>query len=190
MTETVKQTEEQLKKLTQELEDINKAKLEFEAHFTVVKQLETLTKRDFRGYILTDIISFIDSKAKEYSELVFGTRDLSLTLDGNDLDIEYGGKAFDNLSGGEKTRVDLILQLSIRDLLTTYLKVSSNILVLDEVTDFLDTTSCDAVMKLIADKLKDVESVFIVSHHAEELNIPIDCEIRVVKDINGISTVL
>lgn len=156
---------------------------------TVVKQLETLTKRDFRGYILTDIIAYLDKKAKDFAEIVFGHKDIEIALHGNDLDIEFSGKAFDNLSGGEKTRVDLIIQFAIRDLLITYLNASSNVLVLDEVTDFLDKTSCDAVMRLIETQMRSVESVFIVSHHAEELNIPIDSELRVIKGEDGISRI-
>ena len=154
-----------------------------------IKQLETITKRDFRGYILSDIIKYLDKRAKDFAEIVFGHRDLNIYLDGNDLDISYSGKMFDNLSGGEKTRVDLITQFAIRDLLTTYLNASSNIIVLDEITDFLDATSCDAVMTLIEKELKSVESVFIISHHADELNIPVDSELKVIKGVDGMSTI-
>ena len=138
---------------------------------------------------VSDIIKYLDKRAKDFAEIVFGHRDLNIYLDGNDLDISYNGKMFDNLSGGEKTRVDLITQFAIRDLLTTYLNASSNILVLDEVTDFLDKTSCDAVMNLIEKELKSVESVFIISHHADELNIPVDSELKVIKGVDGISTI-
>lgn len=179
----------EIAKLNEESKRIHDAALELNEHLSRVKQLDTLTKRDFRGFILSDIIKYLDNQAKSYSELVFGHKELNLYLDGNDLDISYNGKMFDNLSGGEKTRVDLIIQFAIRDLLTTYLNASSNILVLDEVTDFLDQTSCDAVMNLINTKLKDVESVFIISHHADELNIPVDSSLKVVKDETGVSTI-
>jgi DNA repair exonuclease SbcCD ATPase subunit len=118
---------------------------------------------------------------------VFGTRDLSLEITGNTLDITYCSKAFDGLSGGEKQRVDLILQLAIRDLLNSYLNLSANILVLDEITDFLDKKSCQAVMQLLEKELNTIESVFIISHHSEELSISVDSEIKVVKNENGIS---
>jgi DNA repair exonuclease SbcCD ATPase subunit len=98
-------------------------------------------------------------------------------VNGNALDITYCGKAFDGLSGGEKQRVDLILQLAIRDLLTSYLGLSANILVLDEIADFLDKKSCKAVMSLLENALQTVESVFIISHHEEELEIPVDSKI-------------
>ena len=165
------------------------AKVDLEAHLAVVKKMDSLAKRDFRGYLLANIIKYIDKKAKDYSEIVFGTRDLNVYIDGNALDISYCNKMFDNLSGGEKQRVDLILQFAIRDMLNVYLNSSANILVLDEITDFLDKTSCAAVMKLIEKELNTIESVFIVSHHADELGIPVDSEIKVVKNADGISQI-
>lgn len=165
------------------------AKIDLEAHLAVVKKMDSLAKRDFRGYLLANIIKYIDKKAKDYSEIVFGTRDLNVYIDGNALDISYCNKMFDNLSGGEKQRVDLILQFAIRDMLNVYLNSSANILVLDEITDFLDKTSCSAVMKLIEKELNTIESVFIVSHHADELGIPVDSEIKVIKNAEGISQI-
>ena len=94
------------------------------------------------------------------------------------------------LSGGEKQRVDLILQFTIRNLLTAYLNFNSNILVLDEITDFLDKQSCKAIMTLIERELNTIESVFVVSHHATELDLPVDSEIKVVKNEDGISEIL
>ena len=120
---------------------------------------------------------------------MFGTDELDVRLDDNDLDITYCGKMFDNLSGGEKQRVDLILQFAIRNMLIFYLGADSNMLVLDEITDFLDKRSCDAVMSLVESELDSIDSVFIVSHHAEELELPIDSELHVVKDENGISEI-
>jgi DNA repair exonuclease SbcCD ATPase subunit len=151
--------------------------------------METLIKRDFRGYLLENIIKYVDQVAKDYSEIVFGTRELKVYLDGNALDISYCGKMFDNLSGGEKQRVDLILQFAIRKMLTAYLNTSSNILVLDEITDFLDKQSCKAIMELISKELATIESVFVVSHHATELELPIDSELHIVKNEDGISEI-
>lgn len=166
------------------------AKSEYLEHLAVVKKMEVLIRRDFRGYLLTNIITYLDAQAKRYCEIVFGTKELNLYLDGNALDISYCGKMFDGLSGGEKQRVDLILQLAIRDLLSSYLNLSANILVLDEITDFLDKKSCQAVMTLLEKELQSVESVFIVSHHAEELDLPIDSELKIIKNELGISEVV
>ncbi len=166
------------------------SKEDYANRLAIIKKMDNLIRRDFRGYLLTNVIEYINSRAKEYCEIVFGTRDLSLTLNGNALDITYCNKIFDGLSGGEKQRVDLLLQLAIRDMLTTYLGLNANILVLDEITDFLDKKSCQAVMNLLEKELQTIESVFIVSHHAEELELPIDSEIKIIKNENGISEIL
>ncbi len=191
-------------KLNKTIEDLNKEinqlnkviqvaldnKTDLTEHISVVRKMDNLIKRDFRGYLLENIIKYVDQKAKDYCNIVFGTRELNVYLDGNALDISYCNKMFDNLSGGEKQRVDLILQFAIRDMLNAYLNSGSNILVLDEITDFLDKQSCAAVMKLIERELTTIESVFVVSHHAAELELPIDSEIKIVKNEYGISEIV
>lgn len=182
--------EQEVASITNIISITTSAKNELLEHLAVIKRMDTLVKRDFRGYLLTNIITYLDKKAKEYCNIVFGTTELSLTLNGNALDITYCGKVFDLLSGGEKQRVDLILQLAIRDMLITYLDLNANILVLDEITDFLDKKSCKAVMSLLENALQTVESVFIISHHDETLEIPIDHKTTVVKNVYGISELL
>lgn len=179
--------ETEIARLTNLIAITSLSKEDFDQRITVVKKMDSLIRRDFRGYLLTNIINYIDNRAKDYCSTVFGTKELSLNINGNALDITYCGKPFDGLSGGEKQRVDLILQLAIRDLLTNYLGLNANILVLDEVTDFLDKKSCQAVMQLLEKELQTVESVFIISHHVEELEIPVDSEIKVIKNEHGIS---
>jgi DNA repair exonuclease SbcCD ATPase subunit len=183
----IKALENEIARLTNLIAITSLAKEDYDQRISIIKKMDQLTKRDFRGYLLTNIITYIDNKAKDYCQTVFGTRELSLEINGNALDITYCGKAFDGLSGGEKQRVDLILQLAIRDLLNSYLNLSANILVLDEITDFLDKRSCQAVMRLLEKELNTIESVFIISHHAEELEIPVDSTITVIKNENGIS---
>lgn len=158
-------------------------------HISAVNQMNTLIKRDFRGYLLSNVISYIESKVKEYSMEIFGTDLLKFSLDGNNINISYNDKPFENLSGGEKQRTDLIIQFAIRDMMRQYLNFSSNILLLDEIFDSLDATAVDAVLSCIYNKLTDVESLFIISHHARQLEIPYDSEMVIVKDESGVSSV-
>ena len=158
-------------------------------HISVINQMNTLIKRDFRGYLLNNVISYIALKVKEYSIEIFGTDLLKFTLDGNNINISYCDKPFENLSGGEKQRTDLIIQFAIRDMMRQYLNFSSNILLLDEIFDSLDATAVDAVLKCICNKLVDVDSLFIISHHAKQLEIPYDSELIITKDELGISNI-
>ena len=189
LSEQITENQENMQKVKDSLAVLEAEKLRLNQHSAVLKKMDTLVKRDFRGYLLQNIIAFLDNKAKEYCDIVFGTKELNIYLDGNNLDISYCGKMLDNLSGGERTRVDLIIQLSIRELMCTYFGYNSNIIVLDEITDFLDSKSCERVMSLVTTQLQNIESVFIISHHQESLDIPIDTEIRIVKSVDGISSI-
>lgn len=158
------------------------------SHLDLVSKMLVIATRDFRGFLLSGIINFIDLKAKEYSKEIFETDKIDFKLDGNNIYIGYCNKQYENLSGGEKQKVDLIIQFAIRDMLSQYLNFSSNILVLDEVFDNLDDIGCQRVLSLISNKLSDVESIFIITHHTN-IPIPADNEITVVKDEKGISSV-
>ena len=156
----------------------------------VVSKMNTIVKRDFRGFLLKNIIDYISSKAKEYSSQIFGCDELNFELDGNDINISFCGKDYENLSGGEKQRLDLIVEFAIRSFMCQYLNFSSNILVLDEITDALESESCDRVVNFITNELKDIESVFIISHHADSLEIPYDSELKIEKNDLGVSHVI
>ena len=73
-------------------------------------------------------------------------------------------------------------------MLSKFLNFSSNILVLDEIFDNLDSIGCQKVIDLISTKLLDVSSIFIVTHHSD-IQIPSDNEIVIIKDEKGISSV-
>nr|DAE18948.1 MAG TPA: STRUCTURAL MAINTENANCE OF CHROMOSOMES PROTEIN [Siphoviridae sp. ctiOl67] len=68
----------------------------------------------------------------------------------------------------------------------TFLNFSSNILVLDEITDFMDNQGSNKLINTISNLIQDVSSVFFVTHHTE-LNLPYDKIITVVKDEAGMS---
>jgi DNA repair exonuclease SbcCD ATPase subunit len=96
-------------------------------------------------------------------------------------------KDYENLSGGERQKVDLIIQFSIRDMLCSQLNFSSNILVLDEIFDNLDMIGCEKLINVISN-MNDIKNIFIITHRYD-LSIPCDKEIVVVKSNLGISEI-
>ena len=169
----------------------NNEKLDvLEERLSINSKMQTLVKRDFRGYLLNNIISFIENQAKKYSLIVFGTDKLSFELNSNNIDIAYDNKDYSVLSGGEKQKIDIIIQFAIRDMLCTFLDFSSNILVLDEITDSLDSIGVSNIFNLINTELNDVEVVYIISHHSDELEIPSDDEIIIIKGEDKISRIV
>ena len=158
-------------------------------HLTIVNDINTLANRDFRGFLLSNIINFINTRVKDYGKDVFDAP-IEFLLEGNNINILYDNRPIENLSGGEKQKVDLIIQFTLRDMLCQFMSFSSNILVIDEAFDYLDSVGAQKILDMISNKLKDVESIYIISHHSEELSIPYDNEITVVKDENGISSII
>lgn len=162
-------------------------KTDCEERLTIDKQFDAFSKKEFRSYLLYNIIEYLNQQVQEFAKIIFDTDELTICLNTNVIEITYCGKNYENLSGGEKQRVDLILQFAIRSLLQQYFNYSSNILVLDEITDNLDATATNKIFTFIVNQLKDIESVFIISHHADELEIPIDSKLLIIKNANGIS---
>ena len=189
LTKTIDNLEQSARVIDEELLYNYNIKSDIEARQAVVNKMFTLATRDFRGVLLYNVFNFIDQKAKEYSLEVFGTDKLDFKLDGNNIDIMYDGKQIESLSGGEAKKVDIIIQFAIRDMLCKFLGFSCNILVADELFDACDRLGCQKIIDLISNKLCDIESVFIVTHHSD-LNLPEDSIITVEKDENGISRIV
>ena len=169
--------------------DIEKKLNELNSRLTVIKKINTFVKRDFRGYLLRDVIEYLNSKIKEYSLIIFNHNNIELMLEGTNLNIYFNNKLCEYLSGGERQKIDLIIQLAIREMLVNYMDFHSSILCLDEITDNLDELGCNKVFDLLSNELPDLSSIFIISHHDRELNIPIDTEIHIIKDEDGISRI-
>lgn len=179
---SVNNSKEEYQRLDVEL--INK-----QEHLAVINKMESLVKRDFRTFLLSNVIEYLNNKCQEYSQVVFNTTELVISQDKNNISIKYAEKEYETLSGGEKQKVDVIIQLAIRDMLRTYLDFSSNILVLDEITDSLDIVGASQLLNLITTKVTDVEAIYIISHHTD-FEIPIDDEILIVKESDSFSRIM
>ena len=186
----------QIQEYRNELEDINKNLLyinnnkeQYETHYEILQQINTILTRDFRSYLLQNVIQYIDMRCKYYCNIVFNTSLIEFIIDGNKISISYDGKEYELLSGGEKQKLDIIIQLSIRDMLCKYLNFSCNILILDEILDNLDDVGSNKIIDLLSSELNDVSSVFVISHRSD-FTIPCDNEINIIKGADKISTIL
>ena len=185
LSSIINENQAQIQELNRESLYNNTEKDLQQSRLDVVNKFDTALKRDFRGYLLSTVIEYIAARAKEYSKIIFETDKIDFCLDGNNIELSYMNKSYENLSGGEKQKIDLIVQFSIRDMLCNHLGFTSNILVLDEVFDALDMTGCQKVLDVIS-SLSDIKNIFIVTHR-KDLSIPCDKEITVVKSSTGIS---
>lgn len=161
---------------------------ELEQHLDVLNKLVNVASKDFRTYLLDGVIEFINERVKHYSQRLFGSSDAEFKNDGNQIWIGYAGKQYENLSGGEKQKIDIIVQFALRDMLMQILNFACNVLVLDEVFDNLDEIGCNNLIDLISEELRDIESLFIITHHSD-IEIPYDDKITIIKNEQGVSSI-
>lgn len=188
LTKNIKKTEKSINSINRSISKINVDITMTRSRLDILQQMLTLAKREFRGILLSNVIEYINRKVKKYSMEVFGTDELSFELNDNYIDITYHDKLYENLSGGEKQKIDVIVQLALRDILSRQLNIHFNVLVLDEIYDGLDTISCQKITNLISN-LTDIDSIFVISHHVQDLEITYDNNLLVEKDEEGISTI-
>ena len=167
----------------------NSSKDEVNRRIEIDSKMKTFLERDFRGLLIANIIDFIQSECYKFGDDIFHTRKIDFYLDNNDIFIGYNGKDYASLSGGEKQKVDVIVQFALRSMLCQLTGFSTNILVLDEITDGLDATGCQEVINCVTKNLSDVSSIYIISHRTD-LNLPCDKQLIVKKNSLGISSVI
>ena len=74
-------------------------------------------------------------------------------------------------------------------MLCKFLKFSSNILVIDECFDNLDKVGCQSILTTISKALRDVDSIYIITHHTD-IEIPCDIVLNIEKNERGISHIV
>lgn len=155
----------------------------------IIKKFENSASREFRGYLLKNVIDYLNRQCEDYTNTICG-HNIQIVLDKNALDIYYHDKIYESLSGGEKQKVDIVIQFALRKMLCVFMNFESNILVLDEIFDNCDTIVCHKIVELITEKLSNIDNIYIISHHIGELQIPYDKEIVVIKGKDNISRIL
>ena len=167
-------------------EELNRVTQESDIYNYINK---SMTKK-FRSFLLEGTIDYLNSKCEMYSKSLFVNQGIvKLVINGNNIDIMLGDDTyFEDLSGGESRRVDLVVQLALRDLAKNESGFSSNILVIDEALDYLDSLGVESVIELIETKSDDIESILVVTHKTD-VKLPYDDVWLVTKNRDRVSHV-
>ena len=180
---SIKSNNTTITQLREEKDSLENKKIKLDAKIDIVNKINTIIKRDFRGYLLSNIISLLDTTIKEYSKDIFNHSNVCISQDGNSISVKLNDKEYEQLSGGERTKIDILLQLSLREVLTKYTNIHSNILAIDEIFDGLDELGSENILNLVSTKL-NIPSVYIVTHR-QDFDMPMDNRIIVRKTSAG-----
>ena len=171
------------------LVDLEKLSKDLDKQLEIYNYYKSAISRKFRNFLLEGVIDYMNKRLKYYSQYLFSNNQyVYLENSGNNVNIRLGDSYFEDLSGGEGRRVDIILQLAQRDLSRTESGFSCNLLVLDEILDYLDSDGIYSVLNMLEKESSSVDTLMIVTHRSE-LDVPCDSELLVVKDKNQLSRI-
>lgn len=173
-----------------EIENLREVSDRYNSKFEISSHMLNLITKDFRAYLLNNVIKFINSQLVEYSKILFSNDSdvIEISADSSKLDIYVGNALYDSCSGGEKRKADIAISLAQRDLALNLAGFSCNLLVIDEIFDTLDTTAIETVMSIITKASDYVDTIFIVSH--KDVGVAYDSMITVRKNRNRISDIM
>lgn len=185
----IKDCDKEIIKYVKENETLQKSCSELEEKIGVATHSISLISREFKNYLLKSAIEFLNNRLDYYSSQLFSNDSdrVKFIQDGNKLDIYLGDAIFESLSGGEKRKVDIIIMLAQKELASNMSNTYSNILILDEIFDGLDSKSIDITTAMLLSVSKDINSMFVVSH--KDTVMGHDGLIIVTKGKDRISTV-
>lgn len=88
-----------------------------------------------------------------------------------------GGFVYEQLSTGQKCRVNLAIWLALLEVSAIKNRVTTNFLVLDEILEPMDTEGVSLFMKLCSEKLPD-RNIFVITQRFEEFSEMFSSSIR------------
>ena len=106
---------------------------------------------------------------QKYIAVFFKNTNVELKLNGASIDINIDSsgikKNVSSLSGGEKKRLNLAIQLGLYDLISSTAQVSFNTLWLDEVESEVDQQGIQQLIQIIEDISEKVETVMWITNN-------------------------
>lgn len=150
-----------------------------------------LPASQFRTKVLEKYLVHVSQIIDIVSPLVFPDVEISLTTNskatGIDILITKAGRVIEykTLSGGEKRRLDIVIILAFQRFLIEASGVNTNLVVLDEVFDSLDTRGVESVINCIDTLFPESHAVYVISHNTE-LKSKFDSIVKVSKS-SGVS---
>lgn len=194
---SIQEIEAKIGNLNTSLVELQNTSTVLASNLGVYKELDgVFSPKGIRSYLIAQDLETVNSSLEDYSEFLFSNATARLIFKGESLEsskisIELEDSmqtVFDytDCSGGQSRRIDLLIQLSIRDLIFNISNLNANVLVLDEIFDSLDREGVLNVLNLVRTYYKDF-CVYIISHIPDLPYEYFDNTLSLTK-LNGITT--
>ena len=170
---SIQEIQSKIKSLNTSLIELQNTSKVLDTNLGVYKELDgVFSPKGIRSYLIAQDLETVNSSLEDYSEFLFSNATARLIFKGESLEsskisIELEDSMqnifdYSDCSGGQSRRIDLLIQLSIRDLIFNISNLNANVLVLDEIFDSLDREGVLSVLNLVRTYYKDF-CVYIIS---------------------------
>lgn len=141
--------------------------------------LGDISRGSFRTFLLNKVMDKFNELLAVVSIELMKDKPVILDFDGNKVEILYDNKVYEQLSSGERKRVDISIELTVRKYKSLVKGVSFNLLVMDETFDSLDRVGINSIFKAV--EVSGTCSSFIVVSHRNDIFLDYDRKYVVVK---------
>lgn len=165
--------EADLEKATEDLQTLLASEQDY-------NRCKILLKDDcIKATIVKDYIDFINKRLNEYMNSMEFFLNITLDESFNDKvnSINREGFTYGNLSTGQKSRVNLAIWFALIEVATMKNSVVSNLLILDEILENMDSDGVQLFMNLVENKLGH-KNVFVITQRSEEFSEHFRSEIK------------
>lgn len=162
----------ELSQMEMDLDFISTELKVFLTHEQNYNRCKVMLKDDgIKASIVKDYIDFINKRLNEYMNSMEFFLNITLDESFNDTvnSINREGFTYGNLSTGQKSRVNLAIWMALIEVATLKNSVLSNILILDEILENMDSDGVALFMDLVNNKLAH-KNVFVITQRSDEFS--------------------
>jgi DNA repair exonuclease SbcCD ATPase subunit len=163
----LEEIEEKCRELERQVKEVEEILVDKEFDYGRYKEFYNLVKPsgELRTILLINYIDVYNQILSSIVEQLFPeNKDIKIEIDDKMQGLVVKGINYDNLSGGEKRRLDFAFQIAFSDFISMINNFDINIRVFDEVADGLDEKSLFNILNYIND-LFDNKAVYFISHN-------------------------
>lgn len=159
----LRELNEQHETMTETLEGL----ITTDAHYKACRDI--LKDDGIKAHIVSDYIEFINLKMNEYMNAMEFHLNITLDAEFNETinSINRAGFTYDNLSSGQKCRVNLAIWMALLEVASIKNSVVTNVLFLDEVLEPIDAQGVGLFMGLVKEHLPH-KNLFVVTQRFDE----------------------
>ena len=167
----------------EELDKVKRSLIECEKKSEALSIIQGLLKDDgVKSIIIKSYLNIINALISKYLNII--GYNVIFELDENFVETikskHMEAFEYNNFSEGERLRIDVAIMFAFRDLAKIQSSISTNILVLDEVTrGVMDASGIEAISDILKTNIED--NIIIISHDTDYFNVIADRVVRVVK---------